>query len=45
MNRPRYHQIPTVAQVEHILGWRWGFLCGLVAGAMAVGVVWGLVSH
>lgn len=33
---------PTVGQVEYVNGWRWGLVCGLVAGAMLVGVAWGL---
>jgi hypothetical protein len=30
---------PTVA--DYVAGWRWGFVCGLCAGALLVGIIWG----
>lgn len=30
---------PTVA--DYVMGWRWGFVCGLVAGCAVLLAVWG----
>lgn len=30
---------PTIA--DYVMGWRWGFVCGAVAGALLVAILWG----
>jgi hypothetical protein len=40
---PRWRRLnitPALGQVEYVAGWRWGFICGMVAG-----VVLAAVSH
>jgi hypothetical protein len=41
---PGARMLPHPTITAYVSGWRWGFVCGTIWGALVLGITWGVMS-